>query len=125
MSIGRIDIFTSRRNNYNKCKYWINRDDLNPSDVDYKIDEHMDGTFYAKEVTAENRDYQVISGDFLAPQTNITLYTEDDVSDLTENSVVVYDDEVWRVKTVQKTKKKKQNQFLKSCGCSYYISMKR
>lgn len=126
MNSGRVDVFTSRRTNYNKCRYWIARDEVNgTSPTDYDIDSIEDGVFYAREENSEVFGYQVVANDVLFEEQNIMISTMDDVHDLIVNSMVEYNDEKWRVADIQRVKQKKQNQLSKIIAYKYFISLRR
>lgn len=122
-----IDLETSRRDMFALCKYWLREEnpDLIPvSELAYK--RIPDGEFYAKEVNSLSIDSQVFGEAFMMRQQNITLKTNDNVSRLKQNDIILYDDHIYRVESIQENKIKKQNQYRmkSSCSSTYFITLK-
>ena len=133
-----IDIFTSRRGKFEQCFYWQKNEreiemdedlfsmvsvDKYTSDICYEREPN--GSFMATEVSTYDRNNQIIGGAFTFDENYVTLETNDHVPDLTTNDIVVYNDNVWRIVSVSKHKRKKQSQFAKSFSYKTYISLKR
>lgn len=128
------DLYQSRRTNFVKCRYWIAKDteafkDLGmeaiQSDDGYKISQYCDGVFMAKERTAEDNSKKIIENVYMYNVTNIQLETTDNISYLTQDSIVEYNGLYWRVTNIQKEKIKKQGQFLRKPSYKYYLSLTR
>ena len=132
------DIFTSRRNQFNECWYWCRTEDDIERDIDLTtlvyIDDELNemiyerspnGSFMASEINSYDTNNQVVANSFMFDQNFATLQTNDDVSELSINDLVVFDNEVWRVSSISKQKKKKQNQFSKFVSYKTFISLKR
>lgn len=128
------DLYQSRRTNFVKCRYWIAKDteafkDLGmeaiQSDDGYKISQYCDGFFMAKERTAEDNSKKIIENVYMYNVTNIQLETTDNISYLTQDSIVEYNGLYWRVTNIQKEKIKKQGQFLRKPSYKYYLSLTR
>lgn len=128
------DLYQSRRTNFVKCRYWIAKDteafkDLGmeaiQSDDGYKISQYCDGVFMAKERTAEDNSKKIIENVYMYNVTNIQLETTDNISYLTQDSIVEYNGLYWRVTNIQKEKIKKQGQFLRNPSYKYYLSLTR
>lgn len=125
MPRGTVDVFRSRRTEPNECEYWINTDEFHPTLDEYDMDKLPDGTFFATEMNSMMDEYQVVEQAFMFRSHNVALKTNDDISDMTENSVVKYDGELWRVKNVQKEKKKKRSYYDVEPEFIYYITLRR
>lgn len=129
-----IDIYQSRRTNYNKCRYWIAQnteafkdlgDEAVRRDDGYVISQYCDGIFYAKERTAESEGNKIVENVIMFRKHEIQLETTDDISDLIVNSLVEYDGCYWRVGNIQKSRKKKQSQFMRKTSYTYYLDLIR
>lgn len=122
-----IDLWTSRRDKFLECEYWSqDMAEENGVDIDeiaYKLS--STGSFYAKESNQYTTENQVLGELFMAEEKNITLFTEDDISDLKVNDIVKFDENIYRVENIQRAPYKKQRQFLRnSYSNSYYISLR-
>lgn len=123
-----FDIFQSRRNMNEQCRWWI-RNESDELDEDELIFKRVPrGFFFAKEVTAEVQNDNVIGGEFMADKTSLTIMSSDDLTDMyvqtqdiTNKALVEYQDEIWRVEDVQKRKARIQNsEFGKVSTISHY-----
>lgn len=131
---GNVDIFTSRRNCNNLCYYWIRRDNEDDSSIIVSVDKDLnemvyerepDGSFYANEMQTYDSENQIIGGTFMFDQNFVTIVTEDNIPNININDIVVYDDEVWRISSISKRKRKRQNQFSRNCAYKTYLYLKR
>lgn len=133
-----IDVFTSRRKEFNECLYWCRTDRDIEHDIDITslvaVDEELNeiayervpnGLFYASEVEDVSSDNQIIGGSFMFDESFVTLETNDDVHELKLNDVVCYDGKIWRVTRIGRKKKKRQSQYSRTCAYKTYISLKR
>ena len=125
MPRGTVDVFRSRRTEPIECEYWIAKDDVQPTLDQYDMDILPDGTFFASEINSKMDEYQVVEQSFMFRSHNVTLKTNDDISDMTENSVVRYDGELWRVKNVQKIKNKKRSYYSIDEEYTYFLTLRR
>lgn len=124
--MGRVDLFHSRRTNYNKCVYWI-RDERDASGspqqwVNYK---QPDGHFYARPISPKNSQMNVINGVWAMDTNHVTLETDDDVPNIARGCLVKYDDQLWLVESVQKQIHLKESEFCKHTDYKYTISITR
>lgn len=111
-----FDIFQSRRNANEECRWWI-RNDNEEIDEDELVYKRVPrGTFCAEEVTAEVQNDNSIAGVYMADKTSVTLKSPDDLTDMyvqtqdiTNKALVEYQGEIWRVEDVQKKKARIQN----------------
>lgn len=125
MPRGTVDVCRSRRTEPIECEYWIAKDDVQPTLDQYDMDILPDGTFFASEINSQMDEYQVVEQSFMFRSHNVTLKTNDDISDMTENSVVRYDGELWRAKNVQKIKNKKRSYFNIDEEYTYFLTLRR
>jgi len=118
-----INIYTSRRGNFDKVWYWKRNESIKDLSK-YVYETKPDGLFYAKDVSVESQDNQPINNSFLFDNQSITLYTEDSVN-LEINDIVKYEDEIWRVANVQFQHIHKTHQFMKKGYNRTYIQITR
>lgn len=111
-----FDLFQSRRNMNEECKWWTRNENEDIDEDELKYRRVPRGYFMAKEVNAEVQDDNIIGGIFAADKTAITIMTSDNLNDLyneqqdVKNRVLVqYQGEIWRVDNVQKRKARIQN----------------
>ena len=116
-----IDLKTSRRDYFLHCSYWSqNEADYIPNNEIIHLKDPT-GYFYAKELNSYYTSSQVLSGLFMAESITVTIETRDNVSDLKRNDLVVIDDKVYRVDTIQSSPIKKQRQFLRNQYSKVYV----
>lgn len=111
-----FDLFQSRRNMNESCRWWSRNDSDEISDNELRYRRVPRGYFMAKEVNAEVQDDNVIAGTFMTDKTSVTIMSSDDLSDLynenediTNKVLVEYQGDIWRVDNVQKRKARIQN----------------
>lgn len=113
-----FDLFQSRRNMNEFCKWWARKEsDDDDNEEDSLVFKRVpSGTFFAKEVNAEVNDDNIIGGVFMTDKTSVAIMSSDDLSNLynekesMKNRVLVeYQGELWRVENVQKRKARIQN----------------
>ena len=111
-----FDLFQSRRNMNERCKWWSRNesDEVEENELRYK--RVPSGYFYAKEVNAEVQDDNIIGGVFMTDKTSVTIMSSDDLTslqakqlDMRNKVLVEYQGELWRVDNVQKRKARIQN----------------
>lgn len=132
-----VDLFTSRRNHFNKCYYWKRNDreeemkqdlysmvsvDEDSNEMSYERE--PDGWFDANEISNFEENNQIIAGTFMFDDNTVTLETNDNIPLLGINDIVVFDNKVWRVIKVARKKRKRQAQFSKDYSYKTYISLK-
>ena len=117
-----IDITQSRRSYNALCKFWSRLEDDARLSADELVHKRVaTGTFYAKEISGEERRGNIISGTFLFDSSSITIKSPDDCSVLTSEDVVEYEGEYWIVRNVQKRKARiQQSEFARDKNCSHY-----
>lgn len=132
------DIFTSRRRHFNECMYWCRTEEDIERDIDLMTIVYVDsdlnelcyerspnGEFSATEINDYTSDNNIVAGSFMFDENMVTLETNDDVSEISQNDLVAYDGHVWRVTSISKRKKKRQNQFSRFPAYTTYLSLKR
>lgn len=121
-----IDLWTSRREMFNKCTWWAQVEDspyVESSRLAYK--DIPEGDFYAKEINAVNISNQIVENNFMIEMQSVTLLTTDDISAMKRNDRVLYDNRYWRVDSIQVEKKKKQRQYMTNqYSCVYYLTLR-
>ena len=116
-----FDLFQSRRNYNEPCKWWSRNESEDNSSDELIMKRIPTGTFMAKEITAENFQNTQIGNTFMFDRTNITIQTPDDVYGIKNNDLVLYQDEKWIVINVSKRKARmQQSQFASDRYCSHY-----
>lgn len=122
--MGRVDLFHSRRTNYNRCEYWI-RDERNKSGSpsQWVLYNQSSGIFYAKPLTPKSTQANVVNGTWMLDSNHIVLETDDDVTDIDRGSIVKYDEGLWLVESVQREIHNKESEFSKHTDYKYIISL--
>lgn len=106
-----------------KCKYWVRNN--REKDLSELVHEKKpDGTFYAKEITAQTYQDNEIGNMFMFDQNSVTVFTLDSV-DIKENDVVEYSGNYWNVNNVQRVSIKKQTEFLERTDNRTYIQLRK
>lgn len=124
MAGGCIDLYNSRRCNFDKCYYWT-VDESNNYDLDELVYKSKpNGFFYAKESSAENKNKNNINGMFLFDKSSITIQTNDDVI-IKSGDIVKYENEFWQVSNVSIRQVHKNSQFLKKISRKTYIQLRK
>jgi hypothetical protein len=111
-----FDLFQSRRNQNEFCRWW-SRNESSDYEEDVLIYKQIpSGSFYAKEISAEVQDDNIVAGVFFAEKNSITIMSSDDLTslfnskqDIRNKVLVEYQNEIWRVDNVQKRKARIQN----------------
>ena len=132
------DIFTSRRKHFNECMYWCRTEEEIERDIDLTSIVYIDhdfeelyyerspsGTFMAAESNDYTSDNNIVASSFMFDEHTIMIETNDDISDISQNDIVAFDGNVWRVTSISKRKKKRQNQYSKFPAYTTYLSLKR
>lgn len=123
-SMGRIDLFHSRRTNYHKCRYWI-RDERNKTGnpSQWILMNQPSGSFYAKSISVKSTQMDVINGVWSNNKNRITLETDDDVDNLERGCIVEYNNELWLVEANQRQEHVKESEFAKHIDYKHIISL--
>lgn len=122
--MGRVDLFHSRRTNYNKCVYWI-RQEQNTSPSQWVAKNEPSGKFWAKPVSPKTNQGDVINGVWRVDKNHISLETDDDIEDLTQGCIVKYNEALWLVENVQGEIHNKESEFSKKIDYRYTIYLTR
>lgn len=120
-----INIYHSRRINYNRCVYWV-RDESgvgNEEELYYK--KKPAGVFYATEGNAETNAMNMIGGVFMTEEYDILLESTDWLDGLHKDCIVRYNGELWRVNEVQKKPFKKESACRNRKTYKWYIGLVR
>ena len=132
------DLFTSRRNHFNKCYYWIKNDreiemkedlfstiSVDSESKELCYEREPDGWFDANEISNYEEDNQIVGGAFVFDSNIATLVTNDNIPLLGTNDIVVFDNQVWRITKTARKKRKRQAQFSNDYSYKTYINLKR
>lgn len=128
-----IDIFTSRRNHFNKCLFWHRFDDEDLSSMvnisseygELIYDRSPDGSFYANEVSPYSYESKYIANSFAFDSSTIQLETNDNVNALSQNDLIYFDDNLWTVVSIQRIRHKRQSQYSRINTYKTMISIRR
>lgn len=124
--MGTVDIYHSRRTNYEECIYWI-RDERNSRGPasEWILKNEPSGAFLAKEASPKNRKMMQSANVFAYDRDDITLECDDDIHFITRGSIIQYDDEIWIVDAVQRITHRKESEFDKEKHYKYIINMRK
>ena len=123
-----IDLSVSRRDYPSFCRWWKRdeRDEFTSDELIYKRTET--GSFWAKELSAEQDRDNLYGGVFNVDSTHVTIKTPDNVMGIDSKDLVEYEGEYWIVVSVQKSKARINNRmFAKDAYCSHfwYIELRK
>ena len=119
-----VDIYHSRRKNFKKCVYYKRNEKINDLSK-YVLLEKPEGVFYARLESPNSRQNQDINNTFRVSENNLTLLTTDDVEDLVENCVVLYNGKAYVVMNVQREECLRESQYYTEHYCRTYISLRK
>ena len=119
-----IDIYHSRRTNFKKCYYYVRDEKINDL-AKFVLMKQPEGHFYAKPYTPNSRQNQDLANTFRMSENQLTIETSDDVVDLKENNVVLYDGKPFVVVGIQRKECLKESQYRSQHYCTTYISLRR
>lgn len=122
---GSVDLFTSRRINYDKCTYWCVDDawsDMHPNEI--AVQKKPTGFFFANEEDMLSFENQIIASAFVFQSATITLSTSDYIPELKPNDLVKHDDIIYRVTAVRTRPYKRHQQYSKNPSKKTYIALK-
>lgn len=123
--MSRVNLRHSRRNMHNYCPFWVRDESGVGNSEEYAYKNQPNGYFYAKETEAENDNNNVLFGAFMADSHRVMLESVDNINDLTENSIVKYKNNYWRVESLQKRIILKETQFSSISSYHWYIQLVR
>ena len=107
-----IDVFRSRRANFEECFYWIVDTSQSVSDLNqWILKNKKSGVFYAKEVNSLFNQANAQANAFMFDKNTITLETDDDVDGLERGCIVLYNGKPWMVDNVVRELHRKESQF--------------
>ena len=118
-----VDIFSSRRDYFEECEYWLRKDSENPNELIYNV-RQSDGFFDAKLSNPETFGKDVIGGVFMFDTMRLTLETRDDIRTMRANDIVKYNGVFYMVEDIQKRPQRKNTQFHSDITYIYYISLR-
>lgn len=110
--MGNVDIYHSRRTNYEECLYWVRDERQSVGDLSQWILKNVpSGKFYAREVNPLYNQENAVVNSMMFDKNTISLETDDDVDDITRGCVVMYNGKPWIVDSVQRVLHRKESQF--------------
>lgn len=123
---GTVDIFHSRRTNYQEVIFWIrNQQEAKENPEKWILTKQPSGTFYCKEVTPSFNQFNTNSGVYGYDKDSITLETDDDINEISRGSVILYNGRPWIVNDVQRLIHKKESEFNSELDYKYIINIRR
>lgn len=128
MGYGTVDVFTSRRTNFLDCEYWIVAKGEEQKDKSILMHEKQkSGVFSASIDGAEENSNSVIAQTLLFDSNSVTISTDDDVSDIKKNTIILMVDTglIWRVDRVSKLPIRTNYQFDNMISYKYYLDLRR
>lgn len=123
-----FDLFQSRRNYNEPCKWWSRNEDEQFEDDELILKRIPTGTFMAKEVSPEMERDNPVANAWLLQRSGITIKTPDNIMGMEANDLVYYDGQKWMVVTYQKIKARMQQSMFasdKNCSHYWYIELRR
>lgn len=120
-----INLFHSRRTSYALCKYWKRKTNGYGDANELIHNEKPSGYFYAKTMSAKNKDLETLQGVMMYDKDSLTLKTTDDVKDLKAQDIIEFRGSLWFVDNVQVEEIVKQTQFNYSNSFIYYLSIRK
>lgn len=118
-----VDIFSSRRDYFEECEYWLRKTDENPNELIYSF-RQSDGYFDAKLSNPETFGKGVVGGVFMFDTKSLMLETRDDISSMKSNDIVKYQNNFYIVEDIQKVQERKNSQYHYDVTYIYYISLR-
>ena len=110
--MGNVDIYHSRRTNFQECIYWTRDERTNVGNASQWIMQHSpSGSFYCREISPKYGQFNEIGNGFVFSKNGITLETDDDVHDIKEGDIVMYNGHAWFVDNTQFEVHKKETEF--------------
>lgn len=125
---GTADIFTSRRTNFLDCEYWLVVKGEEQTDKSTLMHEKQkSGVFSASIEGTEENSNSVIAQTLLFDSNSLTISTDDDISDMKKNAIILMVDTglIWRVDRVSKLPIRTNYQFDNSISYKYYLDLRR
>ena len=120
-----INLFHSRRTSYALCKYWKRKTNGYGDANELIHNEKPSGYFYAKPMSAKNKDLETLQGVMMYDKDSLTLKTTDDIKDLKAQDIIEFRGSLWFVDNVQDEEIVKQTQFNYSNSFIYYLSIRK
>ena len=123
-----FDLFQSRRNYNEPCKWWTRNESEDFTDDELIHKRVPSGTFMAKEVSPETERDNPIANAWLLLRSGTTIKTPDNIMGIQPEDIVYYAGEKWIVVSIQKIKAKmQQTEFSmdKNCSHYWYIELRR
>lgn len=94
-----VNLFHTRRVNYFKCAYW---NDIKRTLNELLYDNKPDGIFYGKIITPKYEQMSEFNNRIRYSKETITLKTADNVNNLSIDSIVRYNKQLWIVSGIER-----------------------
>lgn len=115
-----IDIYTTRRNFFEKVYYWF-YDSKNKDLNNLIYEKKPNGFFYAREENANTLTKEVIGQYFQVGSSEVAISTYDNASKLRPNDLVKFKNKLWVIVNIQKKVLSRQEAFNKNASARYFI----
>ena len=129
MPRGNVDIFTSRRDNFLECEYWLVNQKITDPNFDREkiVNNNMpSGKFFAKYESAIENNNSVIGQTFMFSKTETSISTEDCVDDIKRNALIrINKGLIWRVDSISQKPIKNNFQFDTAIKFKTYLELRR
>jgi len=110
--MGNIDIYHSRRTNYEECYYWVRDERSSVGDLNqWILKNKSNGSFYAKETNAIYNQANPQANVIMLDKNVIAIETDDDVDEIERGCIVLYNGKPWMVDNVQRYTHRKESEF--------------
>ena len=123
MARGNVDVFLSRRTNFEECEYWLRNTNADPNELVYQT-RRSNGIFDAKISNPETFGNDVVGGVFMFDTKNLMIETYDDISEIKPNDVVSFKGDFYMVSQIQKYPIRKNTQFHSEQQYITYLSLR-
>ena len=123
-----FDLFQSRRNYNEHCRWWSRNEDDEHESNELISKRVANGTFCAKEMSAIQLMNMNLGGSFRIDSTHTTIKSPDNLEGIKADDLVEYPGELWRVDDIQKSKARMQNTYYANdskCSHFWYISLRK
>ena len=124
--MGNVDLFHSRRNNYEECYYWVRDESVSVGDASqWILKNKSNGVFYAKEVSPKYNQANPQANVFMYDKNTISLETDDDIDEISRGCIVLYNGKPWMVVDCQKRIHQKESEFDTEKHYTTIVSIRR
>ena len=122
------DIFQSRRNYNEDCRWWTRNENDMADESELVMKRVASGSFCAKEMSPIQLMEVNLGNSFRIDSTHTTIKSPDNLEGMKADDLVEYQGEIWIVDDIQKSKAKLQNTYYaadKNCSHFWYIALRK